>query len=59
LTLDYKASAAIGKSSEKRNEIARDVSALANSAGGQLIYGIAETDHKPASIDAGVDANEL
>ena len=42
VTLDYKASEALGKSEGKKTEISKDVSALANSAGGVIIYGIAE-----------------
>jgi hypothetical protein len=51
--LDYKASRAI--SDGKRHEIAKDVSAFANSDGGLLIYGIRETNHLPIEIDEGVD----
>ncbi len=51
--LDYKASPAIDNS--KRSEIAKDVSAFANSDGGILIYGITENNNLPVSIDSGVD----
>jgi hypothetical protein len=54
LTLDYKASAALAKDSKSRDELCKDVSALANSAGGQIIYGIEEKDQKPFKIDDGV-----
>jgi len=40
LVLEYKASAALGKSDDQKNEISKDVSALANSAGGTIVYGI-------------------
>ncbi len=53
LTLDYKASPALAKDSKSRDELCKDVSALANSAGGQLIYGIEEKDHKPVRVDEG------
>lgn len=53
LTLDYKASPSLGKDSKQRDELCKDVSAFANSAGGQIIYGIEEKDHKPLKIDAG------
>lgn len=53
ISLDYKASGAID--SRKRREIAKDVSAFANSAGGILIYGVSEVDHLPVKIDEGVD----
>jgi hypothetical protein len=54
LMLDYKASGALDKN--KKNEITKDVSAMANSAGGIIIYGIKEyqqTDNKhlPEKID--------
>jgi hypothetical protein len=53
LTLDYKASPALAKDSKARDELCKDVSALANSAGGQLVYGIEEKDHKPIRVDEG------
>jgi hypothetical protein len=53
LTLDYKASPALSKDSKPRDELCKDVSALANSAGGQIIYGIEEKDGKPWKIDDG------
>ncbi|MAT96447.1 MAG: hypothetical protein CL608_04830 [Anaerolineaceae bacterium] len=42
LTLDYKAAGALQKSDGKKKEITKDVSAMANSAGGLLLYGISE-----------------
>lgn len=55
LELEYKRAAALGKTDKVKNEISKDVSAFANSAGGTLIYGIAEgTDsrkHLPETID--------
>lgn len=51
--LDYKDSRALNKS--KRHEIAKDVSAFANSDGGLLIYGITEDQHLPKQLDEGVD----
>jgi predicted HTH transcriptional regulator len=53
--LDYKASKAI--SLKERDEIAKDVSAFANSDGGVLIYGVEEdrATHLPLRIDGGVD----
>lgn len=53
LTLDYKASPALAKDSKARDELCKDVSALANSAGGQIIYGIEEKDQKPVRVDEG------
>lgn len=42
LTLEYKSAEALDRSETKKKEITKDVSAMANSAGGILIYGIAE-----------------
>jgi hypothetical protein len=42
-TLEYKAADALGKSdARKKKEVTKDVSAMANSAGGMIIYGISE-----------------
>jgi hypothetical protein len=56
LILEYKAANALGKTDGKRNDISQDVSAMANSSGGILIYGIKEFDeddkrHLPEKID--------
>jgi hypothetical protein len=53
LHLDYKDSRAIDNS--KRSEIAKDVSAFANSDGGLIIYGVIEQSHLPERLDDGVD----
>jgi Putative DNA-binding domain len=58
LHLDYKASPSI--SDNKRGEIAKDVSAFANSDGGVLVYGIEEgKDHYPVRVDGGIDATHF
>lgn len=62
LTLDYKAAASLGKQSKQTTEITKDVAALANSAGGVLIYGIREHQskekaHLPETIDPVVRAH--
>lgn len=56
LTLDYKDSRALTRDGDGPGELCKDVSALANSAGGQLIYGIQEdkTTKKPSRVDDGV-----
>lgn len=56
VSLDYKAAAALDFSDKKKREIAKDVSAMANSNGGTIIYGIAEfpddaRKHLPERID--------
>lgn len=48
LTLEFKAGPAIAN--EKKGEIGKDVSAMANAAGGQIIYGIKEREHVAAEI---------
>ena len=54
LTLDYKAGPALSAESNRQQEIAKDVSAMANSAGGIIIYGIGEDQSdgrfKPAQL---------
>jgi hypothetical protein len=56
LYLEYKASDAVDKKDDKKKlEIARDVSAFANSMGGQIIYAMTEKDHEPTGLDNGID----
>lgn len=57
LHLDYKQSSALDPS--KKDEIAKDVSAFANSDGGVLIYGIVEENNLPVSKDDGVDHKKI
>jgi len=42
LQLEYKKSDSLAKAKEQKTEIAKDVSAMANSAGGVLVYGVDE-----------------
>lgn len=56
LTLEYKAAGSLAKTDGKRTEITKDVSAMVNSAGGTIIYGVREykeeaKKHLPESID--------
>jgi schlafen family protein len=53
LHLEFKDSRALDPS--KKSEIAKDVSAFANSDGGILIYGIREKGHLPEAIDQGAE----
>jgi len=55
--LDFKAAGALDKTNEKRAEIAKDVSAFANSDGGIIVYGITEENHV-ASDFSFIDGNE-
>jgi hypothetical protein len=52
--LDYKSREALRNTDRNKDELSKDVSAFANSAGGTLIYGVDETDHIPTGI-RGVD----
>lgn len=63
VSLEYKGSGALRKSDGKKKEITKDVSAMANSAGGIIIYGIKEFDdkdkrHLPEKID-GIDRKQF
>lgn len=54
LHLEYKAAGALGKQNNKTSEISKDVSAMANSDGGILVYGISEDEemeHLPKEIN--------
>lgn len=51
LTLDYKGSPALAKDSKSRDELCKDVSAFANSAGGQIVYGVEEDRNVPSKVD--------
>jgi len=56
LSLDYKSAEALQKTDGKKKEITKDVSAMANSAGGIIIYGIKEYNdsklkHLPEKFD--------
>jgi predicted HTH transcriptional regulator len=59
LTLEYKASASLARESKKIDELCKDVSAMANAAGGQIIYGIPEKNHKPLPVDAGSESSAI
>lgn len=58
LSLDYKGPASLSDSEKEKKEITKDVTAMANSAGGVLIYGVREfpaksgQKHKPEKIEA-------
>ena len=48
--LDFKAAGALSKDDKKKAEIAKDVSAFANSDGGIIVYGIEEQEHKAHAL---------
>lgn len=55
LTLEYKSSGAVDKTQPKKEEIAKDALAFANAAGGQIVYGMKETNNLPEGLDGGID----
>ncbi len=62
LNLDYKSSPSLSREDSKKLEISKDISSMANSAGGVLIYGIKEFNeknlkHLPEGIDE-INGNE-
>jgi hypothetical protein len=60
IELDFKESKALQNvrgQKDVRYEISKDVSAFANSAGGTLIYGMAEDGHVATGLDEGSDPN--
>ena len=61
LTLEYKASPALSRNSREVAELCKDVSAMANSAGGQIVYGIEEdrTTRRPVRVDDGVNDEKI
>ncbi len=59
IDLDYKSNDALGKSEGKKNEISKDVSAFANSAGGVIVYGMKEDGHVPTELDDGYDPADI
>lgn len=56
--IEFKAGEALGWTDSKKKEISKDVSSMANSDGGIIIYGLAEKEHKAAGY-AFVDGNEF
>jgi hypothetical protein len=54
--LDFKESRALDKSDKKKDEIAKDVSAFANSDGGIIVYGISEENHCAGALSF-IDGN--
>lgn len=56
--LDFKQAESLGKNDRKKLELAKDVSAFANSAGGYIVYGIRESNHVADSFSF-IDGNEI
>lgn len=57
--LEFKACDALGASDGKKRDISKDVSGMANAAGGTIIYGLKEADHVATEIDVGFDQNQI
>jgi hypothetical protein len=56
INLDYKAADALQNTDSKKKEVGKDISALANSDGGIIIYGLTEQNHKAHSFSF-IDGN--
>ncbi len=60
LTLEYKRCESLDKRNPNRKkELSKDVSAIANSAGGVIVYGVIETNHVPTGIDSGYAPTDI
>lgn len=56
--LEYKRAASLANTDAVKLEISKDVSALANGAGGTIVYGMIEEAHKPRQLD-GLDPAQI
>ncbi|MDK2742125.1 MAG: ATP-binding protein [Nitrospira sp. BO4] len=59
LDLEYKRCGALQRDDKKIQELSKDVSALANSTGGTIVYGMVEDGHLPKTIDEGFDPADI
>ena len=61
IELDFKESKALESTEKKKDDISKDVSAFANSAGGTVIYGMKEdkNTHVAAELDEGSDPTDI
>jgi hypothetical protein len=58
INIEFKSAEALSKVDSKKKELSKDVSAMANSNGGIIVYGINEVNHKADSISF-IDGNEF
>lgn len=56
--LEYKRAASLINTDAGKLEISKDISALANGAGGTIVYGMIEQNHKPHQLD-GLDPAQI
>lgn len=56
LRLEFKSGDSIDKTYDKKVELTKDITAFANSAGGTIIYGVAEAEHRAAAVKP-IDGN--
>lgn len=56
--LEFKAAEALGWNESRKKEISKDVSSMANSDGGIIVYGLTESNHKAAGYSF-VDGNDF
>src|SRR5256714_14272167 len=61
IELDFKESKAFENTEKKKDDISKDISAFANSAGGTVIYGMKEdkNTHLAAGLDEGSDPTDI
>lgn len=59
LELDYKRCESLLKTDPKKNELSKDISAFANSAGGTIVFGMTEDGHIPQGLDSGFDPSDI
>jgi hypothetical protein len=59
LTLEFKSCGALVKDPKGKQEVGKDMSAIANAAGGTIVYGIFEKGHVASQVDEGFDQDEF
>jgi hypothetical protein len=55
LTIEYKGCGALAITDPSKDEVSKDVSAFANSAGGTIVHGMLDDKHLPTGLDVGYD----
>lgn len=57
--MNTKRAIALATTEGKKNEVSKDVSAFANSAGGTIVYGMIENGYVPVRLDSGYDPSVI